>query len=56
MKTYTVLYDLWCSSCKDLIACWLDLKNLLADDPIAQCPICGRVIKAHSELKVEVVE
>jgi hypothetical protein len=56
MRTYTVLYDLWCASCRDFVACWLDLHNLLVDDFITQCPVCGRVLKVHTELKVEVVE
>jgi hypothetical protein len=56
MRTYTVLYDLWCSSCQNLVACWLDLKKLPADDLIVQCPLCGQVLKTHVELQVEVVE
>jgi NAD-dependent SIR2 family protein deacetylase len=56
MTIYTVLYDLWCSSCQSLVACWLDLKKLPADDLIVQCPLCGQVLKTHVELQVEVVE
>lgn len=56
MRTYTVLYDVWCSSCQSFVACWLDLKKLPVDDLVVQCPVCGQMLKVHLELYVEVVE